>query len=235
MRLDKFLSNLKYGSRKSVKELIKSGFVTLNGKVVKTSDLEIRENYDKIAVKGKPVFYKDVIILAVHKPVDYISSHNEGDKQTVFDLIGEPYNRFDLKIAGRLDLDSHGLMILTNDGALINKITKPQSHLDKTYEVILDKVFNESDGLLLKEGVLLQDEDGSVFTGLAKQIEFDGTWAKIVIDQGRFHQVKKMFRKVGYQVLSLKRTKIGLLDLKLESGKYQEISIEDIFGASYAN
>lgn len=230
MRLDKFLSNLKYGSRKSVKELIKSGAVSLNGKIIKSSDLVINENYDKITVKGKLVFYKDVVILSVHKPVDYISSHNEGDKQTVFDLIKEPYNRFDLKIAGRLDLDSHGLMILTNDGALVNKITKPSAHLDKTYEVTLDKEMNISDAEILKQGVTLIDEDSTNYQAIAKSLIFDKNWAQIVIDQGRFHQVKKMFKKIGYQVLSLKRTKIGNLDLKLESGKYQEVTEKDIFG-----
>ncbi len=229
-RLDKILSNLKYGSRKDVRNLIKKGSVLVNNDIVKVFDMQVDPTYDKISVNGKPLFLKENVILSFYKPKGFLSSHKDSLHPTLFEWIKEPYQRLDLKIAGRLDLDSEGLMILTTDGDLIHRITHPKKHLDKVYEVILDKDVEEASLEPLKIGVLLKDPHGETYNAVAKDLVCRNEKCRIVIDEGKFHQVKLMFKKIGYEVLNLKRIQIGNLKLNLEPGQYQEINIEDIFG-----
>ncbi|WP_025725448.1 pseudouridine synthase [Acholeplasma granularum] len=230
MRLDKFLSNLKLGSRKDVKFMVKNGDVTLNGNPVYQYDMKIDPNYDKICVKGEHLYYKDDIILAFYKPVNYLSSNKDNIHPVLFDLIKSPYDRLDLKIAGRLDLDSEGLMILSNNGQIIHEITHPKKKVIKVYEATLDKILNLEDANKLLLGVELINTDGSTYFAQALNLTTMDSVATISIDEGKFHQVKKMFKKIGYEVINLKRIQIGALKLNLEPGKYQEISIDDIFG-----
>lgn len=229
MRLDKILSNLKYGSRKEIKALIKDKCVTVNGEIIKDADIQINTNYDKISINGKEIFYKDLIILAMYKPIGYLSANVDKNHKVLFDLIKEPYNRFELKMAGRLDLDAEGLMILTTDGELVHKLTNPKHHVDKLYEVTLDKVFNDESKNLLLNGVELTDVDGSKYFAEAKSLTFNENIAQIVIDEGKFHQVKKMFHSVGFEVVRLFRKQIGNLKIDLNPGEYKEVNIEDIF------
>lgn len=229
-RLDKILSNLKYGSRKDVRNLIKKGSVLVNDEVVKVFDMQVDPTYDKISVNGKPLFFKENVILSFYKPKGYLSSHKDLMHKTLFEWIKAPYDRLDLKIAGRLDLDSEGLMILTTDGDLVHRITHPKKHLDKVYEVILDKFIEDQALEPLKMGVMLNDPNGETYLAKAKALTCSNDQCRIVIDEGKFHQVKLMFKKVGYEVLNLKRTQIGHLKLNLEPGQFKEINIEDIFG-----
>ncbi|VEU83191.1 pseudouridine synthase [Acholeplasma hippikon] len=229
MRLDKLLSNLKYGSRKEIKELINGKSVLVNGLLVKDADIQIDPKYDKISINGKEVFYKELIILALYKPVGYLSANTDRMHPVLFDLINEPYSRFELKMAGRLDLDAEGLMLLTTDGELVHRLTNPKHHVDKLYEVTLDKVFNEESKIKLLNGVELIDTDNSSYIAVAKSLEFDGNIASIVIDEGKFHQVKKMFKSVEFEVTRLVRKQIGNLKLDLNPGEYKEVTIEDIF------
>src|SRR5690554_2555346 len=163
MRLDKLLSNLKYGSRKEIKNMVKRNLITINGIVIHSSDVKIDPNHDKINVNGKEVFYKEHIILAFYKPIGYLSSHKDEQYPSLFKLIKAPYNQFDLKIAGRLDYDSEGLVILTNNGQLIHQITHPKKQIEKVYEVTLNDRLNNQTKDKLLEGVMLKDEDGSYY------------------------------------------------------------------------
>lgn len=230
MRLDKFLSNLKYGSRKTIKVMVKNNQISIGDKLVTSSEVKINPNYDKILVKGEEVFYKESITLAFYKPAGYISSHVDEVYPSLFNLIKAPYNRFDLKIAGRLDYDSEGLMILTTQGDLVHKITHPKKQVVKVYEATLDNMFTDQGKMQLLDGVTIKGEDGIDYKGIALDINYEGKIVHISIDEGKFHQVKKMFRAVGFEVVRLKRLKIGQLELRLEPGDYIEILESDIFG-----
>lgn len=228
MRLDKLLSNLKYGSRKEIKELIKKRLVTVNGTLCKQSDVEIDPNHDTIMINNIEVYYRESLILMVHKPKGYLSANHDNLHKTVFSFVPNKYLRLDLKMAGRLDIDASGIMLLTNDGSIAHQLTHPRQHVDKTYEVTLNKVIDEKDIKPLYHGVELKDEDGSTYIGVAKYLTFEGKVAQITIDQGRFHQVKKMFKAVGYEVLELKRITYGKLNLDIEEGDFREVSLSEI-------
>lgn len=230
MRLDKVLSNLKYGSRKDVKNMIKNGAVLVNGKAIFDADYKIDINCDKITLNGKEIYLKEHVYLAFYKPKGFLSSHKDEIHPSLFKLIKEPYNRYDLKIAGRLDHDAEGLMILTNDGSFIHEIVSPNRHVQKTYEILIDKVFKLSDKNKLLEGVEITLPDSSIHFTKALDLIFDENIVKMTIDEGKFHQVKKMMKSVGYEVLNLKRIQIGNLKLNLKEGAYQEIDKADVLG-----
>lgn len=230
MRLDKFLSNLNYGSRKEIKLMVKNGLVKVGNLTVKSSDVKIDPNYDKIFVNGTEVIYKENVILSFYKPAGYLSSHKAEIYPSLFELIGAPYKQYDLKIAGRLDYDSEGLVILTTSGDLVHQITHPKKKIRKVYEAKLDKHFNESSKLKLLQGVEIMGEDGMPYIGIALDLHYKEDVAYITIDEGKFHQVKKMFLEVGFLVTNLKRIQIGALTLDLEPGTYKEIEENDIFG-----
>ncbi|MBN3491169.1 rRNA pseudouridine synthase [Acholeplasma equirhinis] len=230
MRLDKILSNLKYGSRTEIKTLIKRGLISVNEKIVKHADMQIDPNKDQIVVDQETVFYKETIILAMHKPAGYLSANQDKNDPVVIDLIKKPYDRFDFKIAGRLDKDTEGLLILTTDGEIQHEITHPKKHLDKVYEATLDLDFTEAAKLQLLEGVELKDPDGKIYFTNAKKLNYNSNKVEITIDEGKFHQVKKMFESVGFKVTYLKRIQIGELKLDLEKGTYKEIVLSDIKG-----
>lgn len=230
MRLDKFLSNLKFGSRKDIKTMVKNGLVKINNYQAVSSDVKIDPIYDKISVNGKEVFYQENIIVAFNKPKGYLSSHQDEIYPSLFNLIGSPMNQFDLKIAGRLDYDSEGLMILTTSGPLIHKITHPKKHIQKVYEATLDRIFDASSLDVLLQGIELMDTDGTTYHTKAIHLTYQDNLATITIDEGKFHQVKKMFKHVGYEVINLKRIQVGLLKLDLDLGQYKVINESDIFG-----
>ncbi len=230
MRLDKFLSNLKFGSRKDIKTMVKNGLVVINNDQAVSSDVKIDPIYDKISVNGREVFYQENIILAFNKPKGYLSSHIDEVYPSLFNLIGPPMNQFDLKIAGRLDYDSEGLMILTTSGPLIHKITHPKKHIQKVYEATLDRSLDQISLNQLLQGVILIDTDGSTYQTKAINLTSIDNVSTITIDEGKFHQVKKMFKHVGYEVLNLKRIQVGLLKLDLDLGQYKVINESDIFG-----
>lgn len=227
MRIDQFLSNLKYGSRKDVKTIISEKRVRVDGVPVTRSDLKIEPRIHKVEVDGMAVFYKDPIHIALYKPQGYLSANRDDLHPVALSLIKEPYSRFRLSIAGRLDLDAEGLLILTTDGDLLHRITHPSSHLPKTYEVRLDRPFQDPRPLM--EGVIIQDGRGEPFLAKALDVQIQEDCVTIIIDEGKFHQVKRMFAAVGYEVMHLKRTRIGKLSLgELSPGEYRMIGKEEL-------
>lgn len=227
MRIDKVLSNLKYGSRKDVSSILKDKRVKVNNKLITDPKYKVSFN-DEIKIDDQLIYFKELIILAINKPKGYLSANKDNYYKVVTDLIKEPYNRYDLHIAGRLDLDSTGLLILTNSGKLIKDITSPNNEIEKEYEVTLDKDFIHSNELL--EGVLIKDGKKNIYLAKALKIVTTNHKVLITISEGKFHQVKRMFRHLGYEVISLKRIRINkyLLPNNLEEGQYIEINISDI-------
>ena len=175
------------------------------------------------------VQYFDEVNLILNKPVGYLSANKDNLHNTVMDLIEEPFNRYDLKIAGRLDLDSEGLLILTTDGNFVHDITNPNKNIPKVYEVITDK--DTFDYKKLLEGVIIKDGRSNDYLAKATNIEKLAECSfKITITEGKFHQVKRMFLYLGLEVTSLKRISIGNLKLNsLKVGEYELFNQEEIY------
>ncbi|MDY0075155.1 MAG: pseudouridine synthase [Acholeplasmataceae bacterium] len=228
MRIDKLLSQLKYCTRSEAKTFLEQHVFTINNKRVQSSHQSIDPTCDIMVLDGKKVFYKSPIHLMINKPKGYLSANHDPIHPCVVDLIKDPYDRFDYSIAGRLDIDTEGLIILTTDGSFVHDIISPKKHVQKVYEVILDKTFTHDKELLL--GVTIKDGKNQEY--LAKAIELTKNEEKIylTIDEGKFHQVKRMFQALNYQVTHLKRIQIGKLKLgDLSPGDYIEITKEMLY------
>lgn len=228
MRLDKFLSSSGYGSRKDIKILIKGGTVTINGAIAKDGSCHIDENKDSVKVGDEPVVYKEFIYLMLHKPQGYVSATYDKHLPTVCDLIPKEYSHFDAFPVGRLDIDTEGLLVLTNDGALTHRVLSPKKHVNKTYFARCEKPLTKSDIISFSKGVTL--DDGYVTMPAHLTINENPTECTLVIQEGKFHQVKKMMESIGNKVVYLKRIKMGslCLDEKLPMGKMRELTAEEI-------
>lgn len=221
MRLDKLLSNLKYGSRNDIKKICKKALIKVNGRIAFDSSINVNED-DVVLFDDEIVFHKEKIILIMNKPKDYVCANTDNIHKTVFDLIKEPYNRYDLNVAGRLDIDTEGLIILTNDGDLLHQIISPKTKVFKKYYVEYDGKMNKEK---LENGVNILDGNNNPFTtDKAIVEEIDSNKAYISITEGKFHQVKRMFESIDCKVTYLKRIEIGNVKLEdLELGNYKEI------------
>ena len=228
MRIDKFLSQMKFCTRNEVKKFLKIHEVKIDDLIITSQQTHVDPLAQKIYVDGKLIYYEDPIHLMLNKPKGYISALKDKLYPSVINLISAPYDRFDFKIVGRLDVDTEGLLILTTDGQFLHEITHPNYHLPKTYEVILDKPLEDAKSLL--EGVMIEDGHKNLYLARALNIECDKEKAWITIDEGKFHQVKRMFKEIGYHVLYLKRIQIGNLKLKdLKIGELRQINRSDIY------
>lgn len=228
MRLDKFLSLMKYCSRKSSKNFLKTHQVFIDKNQVFDGSLNFDPNSQNLYIDNALVFYQDPIHLVLNKPKGYISANSDEIHPCVVDLLKEPYKRFNFKIAGRLDIDTEGLLILSTDGNFVHEITHPNHHLPKTYVAVLDKKFEHKDTLL--KGVDILDGRNRLFTAKALDIKVNQMEVEIVIDEGKYHQIKRMFLKLGYEVIYLKRIKIGNLDLSdLLPGTYKQVRKDEIY------
>ncbi len=229
MRLDKFLSQSGIGSRKDVRKDIKRGKVLVNGEVQKDFGLHIDELSDDIQYDGKRIRYRQFVYIMLHKPSGYISATTDNFHDTVLDLI-EGYDNYELFPVGRLDIDTEGLIILTNDGQLAHRVLSPKRHIPKTYLVHLDNALNDRDINMLENGIQL--EDGYICKPADIQIIEDEDVYKlhITITEGKYHQVKRMFLALGKHVLYLKRISMGTLKLDdtLNLGEYRELSEQEV-------
>lgn len=227
MRLDKMLANSGIGSRKDIKNMVKSGIVTVNGEIAKKSDIHINENTDEVCVNGVPVSYREFIYLMLNKPAGYVSATEDFKYPTVIDLVPEQYRHFDLFPVGRLDIDTEGLLILTNDGAYAHNMLSPKKHVYKTYYAELDAPATEEDVQAFADGITI---DGGYTCKKAELTILNGETpsAHVRICEGKFHQVKLMFKAVGKTVTYLKRIKFGEFDLpdELPLGEMIEIDIK---------
>ncbi|MBR1650501.1 MAG: rRNA pseudouridine synthase [Lachnospiraceae bacterium] len=226
MRLDKFLSNNNIGTRSQVKDLLKSGVVTVNGEIVKKADFSIDENRDEICFKGKKIEYKKFIYIILNKPGNIVTATRDKKQETVLDLI-KPLPNKDLFPVGRLDKDTTGLLLITNDGDLSHRLLSPKYHVDKTYLVGAKLPLSKSDLEALEAGVDIGDAE---ITLPAKVELLEDKKLLLTIHEGRYHQVKRMLEAVGNEVVTLKRVSFGGLSLPedLEEGKWRELTEDEL-------
>ena len=236
MRLDKFLSNMGAGSRRDVHKLIASGKVKVDGSVCRNYDTHIDENRQKISVGDFEIPYKPFVYIMVNKPAGYLSSTEDGSGPVVIDLLNGTYASYKLGVAGRLDKDAEGLLLLTNDGQFIHRVISPDKDVVKTYFVTIKREITPDDVVQFKNGIRLRDgtqykpaELTNAAGPVPETAGSDSHAALVRISEGKFHQVKKMFLATGNEVLYLKRLSIGglKLDKKLDPGKFRELTIEE--------
>ena len=226
MRLDKYLSEMGAGTRSELKKAIRAGRVAVNGNVVKDASIHVRED-DEVRLDGEPVAYEEYVYYMLHKPAGVISATEDKRQQTVLDLIDER-QRKGLFPVGRLDRDTEGLLLITNDGELAHRLLAPKKHVDKIYFARLDGPVSEAERKLFAEGLRIDE----MFTALPADLEIldPPSEVRVTIREGKFHQVKRMFETVGREVLYLKRLSMGplLLDECLPIGAYRRLTSEEL-------
>ena len=226
IRLDKYLANTLGESRSKVKEMIKAGRVKVNGITSSSGEDKIDSDADKVELDSVSVVFEKYRYYMFNKPAGCVSATRDKLSDTVLDFL-KAENTRDLFPVGRLDKDSEGLLLITNDGALSHELLSPNSHVDKVYFVKLDKDLKEDDRVKIEDCIDIGDDKPC----LRAKVEISGEKeAYITITEGRFHQVKRMFAAVGYEVLYLKRISMGPLKLddNLEPGEYRKLSEEEI-------
>lgn len=230
MRLDKFLANMGYGSRKEVKKLLKTGAVSINEETVKDAKIHVDVEKDSVIVNGEEVVYKPFIYLMMNKPPGVISATEDEHDETVVDLLELGDARYEPFPVGRLDKDTEGFVLLTNNGKLSHELLSPKKHVPKTYYARIEGSVTKEDIIKFKQGVVLDDgyhtKPGELVileSGEISEIE-------LTITEGKFHQVKRMFIAVGKKVVYLKRLSIGplKLDSALKLGEYRELTEDEI-------
>lgn len=218
------------GSRKEVKKLLKTGMVCINDTIVKDPKLHIDVEKDRVIVNGEEMVYKQFIYLMMNKPQGVISATEDGRDETVVDLLAPEDARYEPFPVGRLDKDTEGFVLLTNNGRLSHELLSPKKHVPKLYFARIEGIVTEEDIVKFKQGVILDDgyetKPGELVilkSGEISEIE-------LTIIEGKFHQVKRMFIAVGKKVVYLKRFSIGplKLDPSLQLGDYRELSEEEI-------
>ncbi|HZL29531.1 MAG TPA: pseudouridine synthase [Pseudolabrys sp.] len=233
LRLDRLLANLGYGSRREVGDLIGAGLVTLDGEAIIDSDERIALTLDlaaRMVVDGEALDPPPGLCLILHKPTGVTCSHKE-QGPLVYGLLPERWRRREPAISsvGRLDKDTSGLLLLTDDGALLHKIISPRSHVPKRYDVTLERPLRGDEGKLFASGeMMLESEDKPLLP--AKLEVVSPTRAFVTITEGRYHQVRRMFAACGNHVSTLKRDRIGALDLPddLAAGQYRVLGEAEI-------
>ena len=229
-RIDKILSNLGYGSRSEIKKYCKQGSVVVNGSEVSNPGTQVDTENDEILFNGEEVIYREYIYLMMNKPDGYISATTDKYDPTVLDLIDLSYLAFEPFPVGRLDKDTEGLLVLTNDGKLSHRVLSPKKHVPKTYYAKIDGVVTEEDVEAFLEGVVLDDGYKTMPSQLNILKSDDESEIELTIHEGKFHQVKRMFESVGKKVVYLKRLSMGNLNLdeSLELGEYRELTDEEV-------
>ncbi|MEG0686846.1 MAG: pseudouridine synthase [Erysipelotrichales bacterium] len=234
IRLDKFLASQGFGSRKDVKKLVKDGLVEIDGEIIKKADYKFDENNSEVIVDEFLVEYRKNTYIIMNKPKGYVCANQDNLHSTVFDLLVE-FEHLDLFTIGRLDLDTTGLLLISDDGSFAHKLTSPKSNIKKEYHALINGFIKQNDIDYFNEGVII-DEDYKCLPAHLEVVKEDEETSliKIVISEGKFHQVKKMVKAIGYDVLELNRVRIGDLELdnSLELGEYcliDEDIIKNIF------
>lgn len=228
MRLDKLLAHTGFGTRKQVKKIIKDGYITVNGQEETSPKSQVNPDSDEVCVGGQPIVYQKYTYLMMNKPAGVISATEDNLHETVIDLL-EPYDLVqDLHPVGRLDIDTEGLLLLTNDGKLTHRLTSPNHEVKKTYYAVIDGLVSENDQKMFAQGIDLED-----FTAKPAQLNIlsvdedeQTSQIKVTISEGKFHQVKRMFLAVGKEVTYLRRIQMGplKLDENLPVGSYRELT-----------
>ncbi|MCA0986418.1 pseudouridine synthase [Guptibacillus algicola] len=229
MRIDKLLSNMGYGTRKEVKKILKTGTVRVDEVVIKDAKQHIDVEENVVTINGETVEYREYIYIMMNKPAGFLSA-TEDEEETVIDLLIPDDQIFAPFPVGRLDKDTEGLLVITNDGKLAHHLTSPKHHVPKTYFARINGRVTEKDIEAFKQGVTLDDgyktkpgELTIVEEGPISQIE-------LTIHEGKFHQVKRMFEAVDKKVIYLQRISMGdlVLDEDLDIGEYRELTEDEV-------
>lgn len=247
VRIDKYLADVGIGTRSEVKKLLKAGFVSVNGQITKDSSLKVNTDKDKVSFKGKELTYQEFHYYMLNKPSGCISATRDGLSPTVIEFLkGVPTK--DLFPVGRLDKDTEGLLLITNDGMLAHNLLSPKKHVNKTYIAFVNKALSEEELELFKSGLDIGDETptlpAEIYEASEKQItdnlenssikKEELSYSKaylVIIKEGRYHQIKRMFEYFKSNVVYLKRLKMGnlYLDSKLMPSQYRPLSSEEIY------
>ena len=226
MRLDKYIADSSAYSRSEIRKLIRYRAVTVNGTVAPAADRQIGET-DEVRVNGKRIEYRKYVYLMLNKPQGYLSATEDKRDPVVIDLVPEEYRHFGVFPVGRLDKDTEGLLLLTNDGQFDHALMSPKKKVMKRYYAELDGPVGAEDAAVFAAGMEFPD-----FTARPARLEItdDPSRVFIEIEEGKFHQVKRMCQRIGREVLFLKRVKIGALalDERLAPGGIRELTAEEI-------
>ncbi|WP_027085240.1 pseudouridine synthase [Cohnella panacarvi] len=269
IRLDKMLGNLGYGTRSGIKLLVKQGAVTVNGQRAKDPGMQINPHADSVALDGETIAYRDTVYVMLHKPAGVVSATEDNRDRTVLDLLDPDVTVLSPFPVGRLDKDTEGLLLLTNDGKLAHELLSPKKHVPKTYRALVAGDVDASDAAAFGQGVTLDDgyvtmpaqlqvlaaasdasealeastsdsdpsgEELRAAARLARRnltpdyTEQPLSWIELTINEGKFHQVKRMFEAVGKKVLYLRRVSMGplTLDAALAPGQWRELSEQEV-------
>lgn len=220
-RLDKILASQSTASRTEVQKIIASGQVSINGEICRKKERKLDPESDIITINGKNLSFSEHIYIMLNKPKGVLSASEDKSAETVIDLIPDSIKRKNLFPAGRLDKDTEGLLIITNDGDFAHKMLTPKNHIYKVYHAVIDGHITEKEIKLFNDGIVFADGFKCLPAGLRVINDEKGQLCEVTICEGKFHQVKKMFLAVGCTVLELKRVKIGalVLDEKLQPGQ----------------
>ena len=246
LRLDKYLADIGIGTRSEVKKLLKQGLVSINGQIAKDSSVKVNPETDKVTYKGQELTYQEFHYYMLNKPAGCVSATRDGLSQTVIEFLkGEPTR--DLFPVGRLDKDTEGLLLITNDGMLAHNLLSPKKHVDKTYIAYVDKHLDDEQLELFKSGLDIGDEtptlpaqiykasDQEISENLEKasidkeNLSYSAVY-KVILKEGRYHQIKRMFEHFNSKVVYLKRLSMGTLNLDslLLPGRFRPLTPEEI-------
>ena len=230
MRVDKLLSNVGVASRAELKKYCKQGLISVNGKVINNPGVQVDSESDDIRFNGEKIVYREFVDIMLNKPDGYISATFDKYDPIVLDLIDQSYLVFEPFPVGRLDKDTEGLLVLTNDGQLAHRVLSPKKHVPKTYYAKIQGKVTEEDILAFEKGVILDDGYETMPSQLKILKSDDMSEIELTIHEGKFHQVKRMFESVGKKVVYLKRLSMGKLKLdeSLKLGEYRELTEEEV-------
>ena len=230
MRVDKLLSNVGVASRAELKKYCKQGLISVNGKVINNPGVQVDSESDDIRFNGEKIVYREFVYIMLNKPDGYISATFDKYDPIVLDLIDQSYLVFEPFPVGRLDKDTEGLLVLTNDGQLAHRVLSPKKHVPKTYYAKIQGKVTEEDILAFEKGVILDDGYETMPSQLKILKSDDMSEIELTIHEGKFHQVKRMFESVGKKVVYLKRLSMGKLKLdeSLGLGEYRELTEEEV-------
>ena len=232
MRLDKYLVACAIGSRTEVKNFLKSGRVTVNGKKEKSAKLQIDEVIDEICFDGQKLDYEEFIYYMMNKPKGVISATEDPIHKTVLDLLDDYAHAKEVFPVGRLDIDTHGLLLLTNDGQLAHALLSPKRHVDKTYLAQVDGIMTDEDIETFAKGIPLKDFicQPAILELVFIDREKNQSLVRVTIAEGKFHQVKRMVAYCGKEVVDLKRLTMGTLTLdeNLKRGEWRRLTTEEL-------
>ena len=234
MRLDKFLVACAVGSRTEVKNLLKAGRVTVNGKKEKSAKLQVNEDTDEICFDGQKLDYEEFVYYMMNKPQGVISATEDPKHKTVLDLLDDLARSKEVFPVGRLDIDTHGLLLLTNDGQLAHALLSPKRHVDKTYLAQINGVMTDADVEIFAQGIPLKDFtcQPAILELVSIDREKSQSLVRVTIAEGKFHQVKRMVTYCGKEVVDLQRLTMGTLTLDeaLKRGEWRRLSKEELEG-----